>query len=186
MPPAPLLLLLGLTPPSNLRWEEIRSGAITVRCAPGASPWCVSEAILHAPASTLGRMLMDFTSYPSVFSRITEARALAPGLATFTMRLPAPLAPRDAVARFTTHKDGPTTRVDWSPAPDAAPEVPGVVRLKEYAGRWTLTDLGDGRTQARCEWASALGGDVPDWALPTAWSLQGGEMMAELEAAARR
>ncbi len=138
MPSAPLLLLLGLSPPSNLAWEEIRSGATTVRCAPGASPWCVAEAILHAPASTLGRMLMDFPSYPSIFSRITEARALGPGLATFTMRLPAPLAPRDAVARFTTHKDGPVTRVDWSPAPDAAPRVSGVVRLTEYAGRWTL------------------------------------------------
>lgn len=186
MPSAPLLLLLGLTPPSNLAWEEVRSGATTVRCAAGASPWCVAEAILHAPASTLGRMLMDFQSYPTIFSRITEARALGPGLATFTMRLPSPLAPRDAVARFTTTKEGPITRVDWSPAPDAAPLVPGVVRLKDYAGRWTLTDLGDGRTQARCEWASALGGDVPEWALPTAWSLQGGEMMEELEAAARR
>jgi hypothetical protein len=183
---APLMLLLGLTPPAGLSWQEVRSGAVTVRCAPGASPWCVAEAILEAPASTLGRMLMDFESYPSVFSRITEARALGPGLATLTMRLPSPLAPRDAVARFSEAREGATARVDWSPAPDAAPEVPGVVRLREYAGRWTLTELGDGRTRARCEWASALGGDVPGWALPTAWSLQGAEMMEELEAAARR
>ncbi|MCK6520163.1 hypothetical protein L6R49_01870 [Myxococcota bacterium] len=186
MPVAPLLMLLGLTPPPNLTWQEVRSGATTVRCAPGEAPWCVAEAILQAPASTLGRMLMDFESYPAIFSRITEARALGPGLATLTMRLPAPLAPRDAVARFTTAQDGLTTRVDWSPAPDAAPLVPGVVRLTGYAGRWTLTELGDGRARARCEWASALGGDVPDWALPTAWSMQGAEMMEELEAAARR
>lgn len=183
---APLMLLLGLTPPPDLTWQEVRSGAVTVRCAPGATPWCVAEAILQAPAATLGQLLMDFESYPTIFSRITEARALGPGLATLTMRLPSPLAPRDAVARFTTRQDGATTYVDWSPAPDAAPEVPGVVRLRGYAGRWTITALDDGRAKARCAWASALGGDVPEWALPTAWSLQGAEMMEELEAAARR
>jgi hypothetical protein len=75
-----------------------------------------------------------------------------------------PLSPRDAVTEFVVGQpDEHSVRIEMHNAPDAAPDHPGVTRVRQSEGYWLLTALPGCRTQVRYEAGSNWGGSAPRW-----------------------
>lgn len=183
---APLLLLTGLllgkaaaTPPPPLPLpataEVIQASGPHIACQP---PWCAATIWVDAPPEEVLAILMDFKAYPKVFPRVRSVELLQDGRAVhITLAMPFPLADRDYVVQM--QGEG----LQFAVVPMPWPEVPGVVRLPAFAGRWALVP-DQGGTTVRYLWHTDLGADIPDWAVRRAWVTQGNEILLRLRDAA--
>ena len=99
--------------------------------------------------------------------------------------MPFPLAPRDYIAKFTRTPTAAGFTLSWEATehPDA-PMTDACVRLLHTAGTWTVEPLSESQSTVHYRWNAELGGDVPGWALPRAWQMQGDEVLGRLKTAA--
>lgn len=82
----------------------------------------------------------------------------------WTLRLPAPLAPREVILQSQVAQD-PVTRqivVDILAAPNKLPRHPGKVRVTHIQNRWVYTPLGNGEVQIEFLQDADMGGLLPD------------------------
>ncbi|MCB9759943.1 MAG: SRPBCC family protein [Alphaproteobacteria bacterium] len=184
----PLLSAALALPPAGASWDVLRAGdpdqgAAKVQCTHAdGQPWCQSVAVLDAPADRIEARLKDFAKYPDTFPRIERCTVLDPQTVWIVLDMPFPLAQRDYIARFTESREGADRVFQWTAA--VHPDAPAgdAVRLLRTAGVWRLTPMGE-RTRVSYTWQGELGGDVPGWALPRAWTVQGEEVLRWLGAA---
>ena len=172
------LLLLSLT--------AFAGSSIPVDCVwLEGMPWCTATVQIDAPIASVEAVLSDFNGLPAVFPRIQSSTRLAENTIHVILEMPFPLAPRDYIARFTREMSGDEVRLSWTAAEHpAAPLSEDAVRLLHTAGSWTLRPLSDAQTEVCYYWNAELGGDVPNWALPRAWQMQGDEVLGRLRSAA--
>lgn len=169
VPPPPLALPAGA--------EVVQEAAPRIVCQP---PWCEATLDIAASPEAIRAILMDFSRYPQVFPRVRSALPVAGGRGVqVTLGMPFPLADRDYVVEM----QGDPLHFVAMPLPH--PEVPGVVRLPDFAGRWHLVPSEEGEgTQVRYLWHTDLGADIPAWAVQRAWVTQGNEILLRLRDAA--
>jgi len=148
-------------------------------------PWCSASVQIDAPASSVNRILTNLDGLEHVFPRIATSSPLTADTIYVVLEMPFPLAPRDYVAQFTRTEVGGEVRLSWEAVvhPSAPPGV-GNVRLHHTAGVWTIRPLSESRTEVLYRWNADLGGDIPSWALPRAWQMQGDEVLGRLKVAA--
>ncbi|NWB98671.1 START domain-containing protein [Pseudomonas gingeri] len=81
-----------------------------------------------------------------------------------TTELPWPAAPRDMVLHVHTERndDGSLVR-HLDAAPDYAPAVPGLIRVKQLTGTWKMQPLSDTQTQVTYQLQAEPAGDIPSW-----------------------
>lgn len=178
-----LLALLPMAlalPPAGASWTPLKASEdLRIECTEyDAQPWCRAHTTLDAPLADVEAVLRDFSRYTEVFQRVTACDPVGEDLVRIRLDMPAPLSDRDYVARFTRSQEGEVVVFRWSPAthPDVPP-IEGVVRLPRSAGEWRLAPAGGQRTAITYTWQAELGGDVPEWALPRAWGIQGEEVL---------
>ncbi|MCB9743762.1 MAG: hypothetical protein H6740_14275 [Alphaproteobacteria bacterium] len=178
-----MLLLLPLAralPPADAGWSLLtETDHVRVECVTyEAQPWCRSTTTLDAPLTEVEAVLQDFSRYTKVFKRVVACDPVGDDLVRIRLDMPVPLADRDYVARFVRSQEGQVVVFRWTS--DTHPAVPpeeGVVRLPRSAGEWRLAPAGGQRTAITYTWQAELGGDVPEWALPRAWGIQGEEVL---------
>jgi carbon monoxide dehydrogenase subunit G len=148
-------------------------------------PWCTASVQIDAPLATVDGILSDFDGLPDIFPRIQSSSRLEDSVIYVVLEMPFPLAPRDYIARFTREEVGGEVRLHWVAAEHpAAPQTTGRVRLLSTAGTWTLRPDSTQTTEVIYRWNAELGGDIPTWALPRAWQMQGDEVLGRLKSAA--
>jgi hypothetical protein len=78
---------------------------------------------------------------------------------------PWPIQDRDTVVRFDYAQDPETLEIiiTFSNTPDLVPEEPGLVRVPDIGGFWTLRPLGDDRVDVIYQVHGNPGGWVPAW-----------------------
>lgn len=83
----------------------------------------------------------------------------------FSYRTPWPLSNRDFCAELTVSYDSAShTRIVYAfPMKNDLPERKGIIRIRNYWLRWTLTDRGDKSIDAVMEGYIDPGGLVPSW-----------------------
>lgn len=119
--------------------------------------------VAATPDAVLAR-LRDVASYPEWFPDTKAARVLeqADGRWASYIRTGAPWPVRDRDAIYVSSLDGDSDayRIAISVAPALVPEAEGAVRIREAAGFWLLTRVGDG-TDITWEFHVEPGGSVP-------------------------
>jgi hypothetical protein len=169
-----------------LLWTRAAAADVSVDCAPQEGmPWCSASVEIQAPVSRIDGILTNLDGLEDVFPRIESSILLSPDTLYVVLEMPFPLVPRDYVARFTRQEADGAVSLSWEAAlhPDA-PQGVGNVRLPHTAGVWTIRPLSADRTEVRYQWNADLGGDIPSWALPRAWQMQGDEVLGRLKVAA--
>ena len=148
-------------------------------------PWCTATVTIDAPTAKVEGILSNFSGLPDIFPRIDSSSVLAENTIYVVLEMPFPLVPRDYIAKFTREEVGDEVRLHWVAVehPDAPPPE-SRVRLLNTAGTWTLRAETESSTEVIYRWNAELGGDVPSWALPRAWQLQGDEVLGRLKSAA--
>lgn len=162
------------------------SAGVPVDCVQSeGQPWCTATVTVDASAATIDVILADLEGLPGIFPRIESATLLEPMTIYVVLEMPFPLAPRDYIAAFSRAEQDGEIQLRWSAVehPDAPPDGRSV-RLIHTAGTWTLKPISPTQTAVTYYWNAALGGDVPTWALPRAWQMQGDEVLGRLKAAA--
>ncbi|MFT5681941.1 MAG: putative membrane protein [Myxococcota bacterium] len=162
------------------------SAGVPVDCAWSEGvPWCTASVTIDAPAAQVEGILSDFSGLPSIFPRIESSSQLDENIIHVVLEMPFPLAPRDYVAKFTREEAAGETRLHWIAVEHpAAPLSEAHVRLLSTAGTWTIRPDSETTTEVIYRWNAELGGDVPSWALPRAWQMQGDEVLGRLKVAA--
>lgn len=185
-----LLCLSALALPSGAAsWSVLAegdpsAGEARVSCTEeGGKPWCKSEAVLPASPDAVEAVLTDFSRYTEVFLRVTSCRVLEPQVVHVTLDMPAPLSDRDYIARFERSVDGADRVFRWKAVEHPLAPPGEAVRLVRSAGEWRLSPAAGGKTRLTYTWEAELGGDIPEWALPRAWTVQGTEVVEWLIAA---
>lgn len=188
-----LLLLLCLTayalPSAKASWSVLEegdpeAGEAKVSCTREAGvPWCRSEAVLPASPDAVEAILTDFSGYTQVFKRVTSCRVLEPRVVHVTLDMPSPLSDRDYIAKFERREEGADRVFSWVAVEHPLAPPGDAVRLLRSAGEWRLSPAAGGKTRLTYTWEAELGGDIPEWALPRAWAIQGGEVVEWLIAA---
>lgn len=79
--------------------------------------------------------------------------------------VPWPLSDRDLVVDAIMSTDPVTgaRSVEAKAIPDALPEKPGLVRIRNYWQKWTITPVKPGLVQVVLEGAADPGGSIPAW-----------------------
>ena len=170
-----MLLLIGTAAaemPMECVWQE-------------GTPWCTASVQIDAPVSSVAGVLKNLDGLERVFPRVTTSSLLSSDIVYVVLEMPFPLAPRDYIAKFTRQEADGGVRLSWEATvhPDA-PAGEGHVRLPHTAGAWDIRPLSDSRAEVIYRWNADLGGDIPSWARPKAWQIQGEEVLGRLKAAA--
>ena len=75
-----------------------------------------------------------------------------------------PFRPRDAITLFDVMQlSAAELRIEMENQPDALPEEPGYLRIRQAEGHWLLSALDHCRTRVRYQSGSRWGGVIPQW-----------------------
>jgi hypothetical protein len=158
-------------------WEPLLEGDPMVECTESEGfPWCRSRTTLPFDVGAVEATLTDLERYPEVFLRVTSATRYSDDVAHIVLKMPFPLARRDYVAHFEMRGEGEARIIEWSAVDRPDVPVGRAVRLVNAAGQWHLEPVRS-ETIVTYTWNGELRGDMPKWALPRAWRVQGVEVL---------
>ena len=96
--------------------------------------------------------------------------------------MPFPISDRDYIVKYTTRKDSGIASHKFQAVEDNdSPVYSDCVRLENAAGEWYIQKITDSSTRVVYTWNGNLGGSFPSYALTTAWTKQGNEMIIWLQ-----
>ena len=171
-------------PGDDAEWTTLLTKPVKVECTEDASgePFCRSTAVFEADVAVLKDTLVSMDESQDKFDAIASVRKLDDDVMQVVMDFPWPLADREYVAKYSREdrEDGGMV-LSWVPAdhPDAGD--PGSnVRLAKFAGSWTVTPSGEGKTTVEYLWHGEYGGALPDGGLTIARKKTGQESLKDL------
>ena len=177
--------VLAAPPGPAAEWSVVRDDSVRVECTTvGGEPWCRSVGTVSASIDAVDQTLSQIEQSYVRFDKLLSATRLDAATRHVTIDYPSILADRDYVARYSRRLEQGQRVIAWEAVEHpAAPEVPGVVRLTDFAGEWRLEAVG-AHTRVHYLWQADPAGDFPDWALPQAFKNTGHEVILDLAGAA--
>lgn len=130
------------------------------------------ESTIHAPLSTVGKVLADFQNYGRWYWQVTQVRLLKQVSANeFYLYLvhnaPVGLPDHDAILQVTVEPAGeghPAAKVQFHARPDYLPPAPGLIRMQAEEITLTLTPTADNQVKLEASGYFNPGGNEPVWA----------------------
>ncbi len=127
---------------------------------------------INATASQLVAIIMDIKNsvnwaYHTKSSMVLKQVSPADLYYYAVVQVPWPVENRDFICHIMV-KQNPQTKVVTIDAPcigDYIPEKPGMVRVKQSVGKWTLTPAGSNKIKVEYTLALNPGGNVPSWVI---------------------
>jgi len=125
-------------------------------------------AVFELPAPAVLAVLADLEAYPRFWPPTVAVRRLKGSGSSRWYYVE--IAPSVVARRFycvhavQAQEAGGVLRSGWTLDNALCPESqPGMVRIEDNAGGWTLTPLGDGRTEVVYQAHTDPGGNIPAW-----------------------
>lgn len=183
---ATLLVAAALAVPADgTAWEEVQAEP-KIECAVvDQLLWCRAYGVTTASMDAVSAVIEDRPDYPKVYSHVAEVRAVDTHVYYTRIGMPSPFADRDQVFEAGREDvDGGRIYTWSSVVRDDAPVIPGVVRLVDAAGQWSIAPATGGGTSLRYTWCAEMGGSFPTWARWRAAVMHANEMIGGTKAAA--
>lgn len=125
---------------------------------------------IQSSMSDLVHLMHEVTDYPKWGYKVTESRVVKKISDTdmyyhSKLDFPWPMDDRDIVMHTVMHQD-PVTKVITATSvaePDAIPEVPGFMRIRQSTTKWTIMPGQNGWLYVEYYINSSPGGNIPDW-----------------------
>ena len=144
--------------------------------------WCRTAATLPYKFNQISKIIEDLGSYHEIFDRVTESRVINDDIVYIRIDMPFPISDRDYIVKYVTTKDSNIASYKFQAIKnDKAPVYSNSVRLDNAAGEWYLKKITNSSTRVVYTWNGDLGGSFPSYALTTAWTKQGSEMIEWLQ-----
>ena len=167
------------------KWIELQSQSSGISIRYNESPditWCRTSSTLSHGFNEISKMIEDLGNYHRIFDRVTESKIVSDDIVYIRVDMPFPISDRDYIVKYTTRKDSGIASHKFQAVEDNDfPVYSDCVRLENAAGEWYIQKITDSSTRVVYTWNGNLGGSFPSYALTTAWTKQGNEMIIWLQ-----
>ena len=150
-------------------------------------PICKAERIFKHNNNMISNAIEDKKNYPKIFDRITQVLLYEKDIIHIYLDMPFPISSRDYIVKFELSETKNLKEYYfYSVNHPKSIQFDDSVRLPNAGGKWVIEKLSENKTKVTYMWNGELLGDFPDWALTTAWTAQGEEVLDWLNSSLNR
>jgi len=166
-------------------WIELQNKTIQISwLQSNNTQFCKALMVYNHSAKKIKALLENQEDYPKIFDRIIYSKIIKNDIVHIKLDLPFPFYGRDYIVKYKYKKIGETEYFIYKATTEVnIPIQENYVRLINAEGLWKINPLNENQTEVTYIWNGELLGDFPDWALTTAWTEQGNEVLTWLKEA---
>ncbi len=160
-------------------WELLESNEVTVSYQYIDNiPYCKASTIYNIPSHKIKNTIEDLDKYAEIFKRMKFCNHLTEDIVHIQIDLPFPFYDRDYIVKHNHFKiDDSEYYMYTATTEKSVPLDKNSVRLYNASGIWKIDEIDVYTTKLTYTWNGELKGNIPNWALNTAWSMQGKEIL---------
>ena len=166
-------------------WIELQNKSIHISWQQSnETQFCKASIVYDHPSKKIKALLENQEDYPHIFDRIIYSKIIKNDIVHIKLDLPFPFYGRDYIVKYKYIKIGEIEYFIYKATTEVnIPKEENYVRLINAEGLWKINPLNKNQTEVTYIWNGELLGDFPDWALTTAWTEQGNEVLTWLKEA---
>ena len=166
-------------------WIQLQNNSIKIDWQKNnGTQYCRAFTIYNHPSKQIKELLENQENYPNIFDRIISSEIIKDNIVHIKLDLPFPFSGRDYIVKYEYKKYNDIEYFIYKATSEVKiPLDKSFVRLVNAEGLWKIDPINENQTEVTYIWNGELLGDFPDWALTTAWTEQGNEVLTWLKEA---